>query len=132
MDLSLLDELKDRLIRAKDFASVLTYFFDHFGESPEFMALGERFSAVEVKAAVKQICRTAFGGMADTGYLIFTRLDEPKFVHGGGPVDGRMTTVFYFEEELIGLAAISAGGGETKLVRFGTRPQPFGPRASAN
>src|SRR5262249_52225983 len=42
MDLSLLETLKDKLLHAKQFSKVWEYFLDHFGENPDFVALGER------------------------------------------------------------------------------------------
>src|SRR5438105_2776274 len=41
MDLALLATLKDKLATATNFSEVMVYFFDHFGEEAEFMALGE-------------------------------------------------------------------------------------------
>ena len=40
LDLRKLEDLKEKMQVEEDFGAIWKFFFDHFGENPEFMALG--------------------------------------------------------------------------------------------
>lgn len=42
MDLNRLQDLKQKLLHDQDLAPVWSFFLDHFGGNPAFIALGER------------------------------------------------------------------------------------------
>ena len=42
LDLRKLEDLKEKMQVEEDFGAIWKFFFDHFGENPEFMALGAR------------------------------------------------------------------------------------------
>ena len=62
-DLALLATLKDQLIHADDFSSVTRYFFDHFGEDPSFLDLGEPIRHPFLEAVVTQVAAQVFESM---------------------------------------------------------------------
>jgi hypothetical protein len=120
MDLTLLATLKDRLIHAENFTQVWEYFLDHFGQDPEFIALGERTDDPFLEAVLTQVGTELFQReVAPTDFLL-TRVPEHQFVHGGCILNGRLTNVLYFEDIHTGLLAVvtSVTPAETKLVRF--------------
>jgi hypothetical protein len=134
MDLQQLQTLKEKLGSAKDFGDVQNYFLDHFGEDPQFMALGEPALEPLVEAtlatAVAQLC----GRPEPVTQLRLLRLAEQQFLHGGFFVKGLPGSVFYFEDVQLGLATVvwSLEPPETKFVRFSARPAPPGHRPSRN
>jgi hypothetical protein len=61
-----------------------------------------------------------FGQAVSAKQLLWTRLAQERFVHGGGMFDGRVLTVLYFEDLQVGrlAAATPSGSDEIKLARF--------------
>ena len=121
MNLELLATLKDKLIHAPKLADVMNYFFDHFGEDPEFIGLGEATRHVFLEAVLAEVARQIFGGDAAVLDLMLTRLPDHRFIHGGGVLNGRLANVLYFEDVAVGLVCV-ATTPETKLARFTGKP----------
>jgi hypothetical protein len=126
MNLELLATLKERLTTAQDFGDVLTYFLDHFGDHPEFIALGERCEHPFLEAVFAQVGGQLFGRAIKVSGVMLTRLAEQAFVHGTVHLENKLATVLYFEDIQKGLLSVvwSASPTETKLVRFTGRPMP--------
>ena len=126
MDLALLATLKDKLIHATNFGDVMNYFFDHFGEDPDFIALGDRAEDAFLQAVFEEVGGQIFGGKVRVTNVLLTRLPEQQFVHGGFLLNGQLGNVFYFEDLQMGLMAVvvSVAPSETRMVRFSGRPVP--------
>ncbi len=127
LDLSLLATLKDKLTTASNFSDPLTYFFDHFGDSPEFIALGDRADDPFLEAVIDQVGQQLFRGKAArVDNLLLTRLPEHGFIHGGFTLNGRLGNLFYFEDVRLGLMAVvmSVAPSDTKIMRFTGKPMP--------
>src|SRR5262249_34472781 len=103
MDLSLLAQLKGKMVQAKEFSKVWEYFLDHFGEDPAFIALGQPTRPPLLEAVFTQIARQLFQRDVDWSQVIFTSLPEHQFVHGGGLVGAGLLNVLYFEDIQVGL-----------------------------
>ncbi len=120
MDLSLLNTLREKLVKDKDLSVIYTYFLDHFGENAEFMGLGESVR----EPFLEQILAQIGGQLWHTDVVVFgmwlREIPEYKFIHGGGMMNGRLTTVIYFEEITVGLAVVAdhVPRNETKFARF--------------
>ena len=125
-DLSLLETLKEKLLHATDFNEVSTFFFDHFGDNPDFIALGERVEDDFLESVLLQVGTQLFAGPIVLERLLLTRLAEHGFIHGGFTLNGRLGNVIYFEDVRVGLIAVvlSVSPSETKLVRFTGKPVP--------
>jgi hypothetical protein len=134
MDLTLLATLKEKIASAKDFGSVWSYFFDHFGEDPAFIALGERTQDAFLEAILLQVGGELFGRQVALGNLLLTRLPEHHFIHGGFTLGGKLANVIYFDDIQTGLLAVlfSVTPSETKMVRFTGRRMPSGGTPSRN
>jgi hypothetical protein len=120
MDLTLLATLKDKLATTDRFAAVMEYFFDHFGDDPEFIDQGERADCPFLETILAQVGAQLCGKPVTPADVLLTRLPEHQFVHGRCFLDGKLTTVLYFEDIHLGLLAVvwSFASGDTKLVRF--------------
>jgi hypothetical protein len=124
MDLTRLQELKQKLLHEDQLAPVWSFFLDHFGEDPAFIALGERADHPFVEAVVDQVGQQLFGQGGAVSRLLLTRLADQQFIHGGFSMGGRVGGVIYFEDARIGLLAVAdlPPSIEAKYARFSGYP----------
>jgi hypothetical protein len=134
MDLSRLATLKEKLVTAREFSKVFDYFLDHFGENPDFIALGERADCPFLEAVLAQVGHTLFQRKVWVTEMLLTELPEQHFIHGTCRIAGRLATVIYFDDIHTGLMVVilSESPSETRLVRFSGRPMPTGSGPSLN
>jgi hypothetical protein len=120
MDLTLLNNLKDQILNAKQYAKVWEFFLDHFGEDPDFIALGQRVRHPFLEAVFAQIAQQLFKCEVNWNQVFFTSLPEHHFIHGGGLVNGGLLNVLYFDDLHTGLmcGVSPIKSAETKFVRF--------------
>ena len=119
-NLHLLDTLKDKLINSNDFSAVMHYFFDHFAENHAFMQLGKAQHSSFVETIVTETASAALGERVVVRGLRLIRLVPQKFYHGPCFVNGRIATLFYFEDIRTGMLAIamSDSSGEMRYARI--------------
>jgi hypothetical protein len=124
MDLARLQELKQKLLHDEKLAPVWTFFLDHFGEDPAFIALGERASHPLVEAVLAEVSQQLFGRDGTVTQLLLTQLADQQFLHGGFRMGGRFGGVIYFEDAHIGLVAVAdhPPSIEGKYARFSGHP----------
>lgn len=123
MDLSLLPELKHKLIHDKDLTPVWQFFLDHFGEDPEFIALGEAITHAFLESVLAQVGMQMFPGNAIASMTRLVRLEDQQFIHGSINLSGRMGFVFYFEDIQVGMVVVSdpSAFDNAKMARFSGR-----------
>lgn len=127
--------LKMKMVTAKDFYQVFNYFFDHFGENPAFLELGEPTQHDMLEAilthTVKEMLK--IGTLVIHG-LFLIHLSSHQFIHGGGQINDHLVNLFYFEDIDVGMIALAKmpSTGETQIARFSCyRPgQPRRPSAN--
>jgi hypothetical protein len=137
MDLSLLANLKDKLANATNFSDVMVYFFDHFGEDSEFMALGEAGHVPFLETILAEVGKQLFKDSGLTSLAIDYRLvhlPKQNFVHGAVTMGGRPGNVIYFEDIHVGLLTViwTMKPPETKYIRFSGRQMPRNLTPSVN
>jgi hypothetical protein len=134
MNLNLLDTLKVKMHTSKNLAEVWEYFMDNFGESEEFMQLGERAGSPVLEAILSEIAKQLFAKPVSLNNLMLVRLEEQSFVHGGCTLGNKMGSLFYFEDIQVGLLTVlwSFTPSDTKLIRFSPRPVVRRGEPSAN
>ncbi len=121
MDLNRLSTLKEKLVDAEDFGDPWDFFFDHFGEDPEFFECGERTESSLLKAVLTRIGQELFGDDATTTEPTLVELQEHHFIHGSCFIQGRLTVVIFFSDIDMGLLSVldpTKGDHYTALVRF--------------
>jgi len=120
MNLQKLSVLKDKLITAKDFQDPWNYFFDHFGENPDFLQLGHRSHDPALKTIIEGIGEQLFKKKVKVSNFLLTEIAEHNFFHGACFIQGRIATVLFFKDIDKGLLAISMsmGSSAVSLVRF--------------
>jgi len=120
VDMARLKILKSQLLQATDFMAVLDYFMTHFGENPQFMAMGKRTQHSVIEAAVAQTWQRLYGKPLPAGQLLLTLLPRHRFVHGGGFYGDKVLNILYFEDLQMGLLAVATpfSSSDIKLARF--------------
>ena len=119
MDLSRLSDLKEKLASAKQLSDIWDYFFDHFGEDPEFIALGKMRRVPLVRNILRTVAKQLFGKEAELRTLQLTVLREQRFAHGTCYLASRLTSILYFGDLGMGsLAVTDPKTGMTHFVRF--------------
>jgi hypothetical protein len=134
MDLNKLGELKRKLLQDAKLPPVWSFFLDHFGDKPEFIALGERTSQPFVEAVIAEVGRQLFGDQNMIQDLILKRIPGQNFIHGGFGISGHLGGVIFFEDASIGLvmAAEQPPSIEVKYARFSGTPARRIPTPSLN
>jgi len=132
MDLSLLTTLKEKLLTSSNFSDVQDYFLTHFGDKPDFIALGERASHPLLEAIVKEVAKQLFKGSPRVEQLLLTRLEKEEFLHGGMVVNGCVGTIIYFDDIHKGMICVCTIDGQAHYARFSGRPLRPPAEPSAN
>ncbi len=117
-----LQALKLKMGTATDFSEVYNYFFDHLGENPAFLDIGQptRHEVLE------QVLANIAGKILKTRRVaiqraLFIHLPEHGFIHGTCHLNNNhIATFFYFEDIDAGMMATSPmpPTGETQIARF--------------
>jgi hypothetical protein len=121
LDLQKLDELKEKMQVEEDFGAIWKFFFDHFGENPEFMALGERADeamCLFLEPILEGICKQVVNRDVMAAQFILTEFPDQKFYHGPCLTDAGIAVVFYFEDLKMGMFSLTPGLG-SGLVHYG-------------
>ena len=119
-------ELKQKLVQDADLSQIWLFYMDHFADHPEFIELGEPANNTFLETVTPQICQQIFGDkirMMNELFLIY--IAEYRFFHGPIDVEGRPGGVIYFEDEQIGLLAVSAEFPPTAEVKYSRFSEPF-------
>src|SRR5262245_51253261 len=131
MDLTRLQQLKQKLLHEEQLALVWSSFMDHFGHDPEFIALGEHARHSLVETVVTEVGRQLYAADGAVSGLLLNRVVGQDFLHGGFAMGGRLGGVIYFEDAHIGLVAVmeQPPSTEVKYARFSGRVvrRPGGP-----
>jgi hypothetical protein len=127
LDLQKLDELKDKMQAEEDFGAIWKFFFDHFGENPEFMALGapaDETMRLFLEPILENICKQLVNRDVMATQFILTELPDQKFYHGPCLTDAGIAVVFYFEDLKMGMFSLTPalGSGLVHYGRFSTMP----------
>ncbi|MFN8494686.1 MAG: hypothetical protein U0350_44200 [Caldilineaceae bacterium] len=134
LDLRKLVSLKMKLVEEKELADVMNYFFDHFGESQEFIELSQPTRHEMLEAILAQTAGPLTGSKTKVVMHNFMLLHVPQqqFYHGAFLINGKLANVIYFDDIQMGCIAIAMGsGGRTNFVRFSAREMSHKPTKSA-
>ncbi|HEU0178129.1 MAG TPA: hypothetical protein VFV58_28030 [Blastocatellia bacterium] len=121
LDLRKLEDLKEKMQVEEDFGAIWKFFFDHFGENPEFMALGARADETMhlfLEPILENICKQLVNREVMAAQFILTELPDQKFYHGPCLTDAGIAVVFYFEDLKMGMFSLTPGLG-SGLVHYG-------------
>lgn len=127
LDLQKLEDLKEKMQLEEDFGVIWKFFFDHFGENPEFMALGERAGETMhffLEPILEGICKQVVNREVMVAQFILTEIRERNFYHGPCLTDVGIAVVFYFDDLKMGMFSLTPalGSGLVHYGRFSTTP----------
>jgi len=127
LDLRKLEDLKEKMQVEEDFAAIWKFFFDHFGENPEFMALGAQADdtmRMFLEPILESICKQLVNREVMATQFILTELPDQKFYHGPCLTDAGIAVVFYFDDLKMGMFSLTPrlGSGLVHYGRFSTIP----------
>src|ERR671932_627323 len=99
LDLRKLTTLKMKLGQEKELADVMNYFFDHFGESQDFIELSEPARHEMLEAILAQTVGPLTGIKTKVVLRNFLLLHVPQyqFYHGAFMINGKLANVIYFD-----------------------------------
>lgn len=115
---------------AETIGDIWDFFFDHFGDNPEFLALGKRGESPLLRSILVRLGRELFGPEGKLTSLHLEVLHEQRFTHGSCFLGGQPASVLYFSDIGLGSVAVTdPPTGRTHFVRFtemGEAPAPSG------
>ncbi len=121
LDLRKLEELKEKMRTEDDFGAIWKFFFDHFGENPEFMTYGNRAGETMrqfLEPILESICKQIVKHEVMTAQFILTEIPDQMFYHGPCLTDAGIAVVFYFEDLKMGMFSLTPAL-ESGLVHYG-------------
>ena len=134
MDLTQMQELKQKLLYEAELAPVWSFFMNHFVDNPEFIALGSQISHPFVEAVVAEVGRQLFGSDGKVNNLRLTQIADQSFIHGGFGMGLHLGGVIYFDDVQMGLVTVAEKPPsiDVKYARFSGRPARKMPTPSRN
>lgn len=130
-----LTALKMKMSTGKDFGEIYKYFFDHFGEKEEFLAMGKEVQHPLLKMVITELTSTIFKKKFNPPqYSKFIHLPDQRFLHGSCIFPGVFAVFFYFEDLDAGMAALNRvpSSGRIEYARFSVRTSDKMPPYAAN
>lgn len=121
LDLRKLEDLKEKMQAEEDFGAIWKFFFDNFGENPEFMALGESADDTMrqfLEPILESICKQLVDRDVMAAQFILTELPDHKFYHGPCLTDAGIAVIFYFDDLKMGMFSLTPGLG-SGVVHYG-------------
>jgi hypothetical protein len=106
VDLTKLPILKDKMIKAKDFADPCNYFLDHFGENPAFMRAGAPADAAFLKPILERIGQRLLNQAVALTVLPAAAIADHHFLHGACLFNGKLASFFYFRDIDMGILTL--------------------------
>ena len=129
LDLQKLEDLKEKMQVEEDFGAIWKFFFDHFGENPEFMAIGAQADETMhlfLEPIMESICKQVVNQEVMAAQFVLTEIPDQKFYHGPCLTDAGIAIVFYFDDLKMGMFSLtpSLGSGLVHYGRFSSIQAP--------
>ncbi|MEZ4528227.1 MAG: hypothetical protein R2941_20130 [Desulfobacterales bacterium] len=113
-----LEKFKEVLVKGDNFADIYTYFMDNLGERSDFLQYGKVKKNPQLKQLMEAVAEKLFRGKVEIMHLLLHKIPKPPFLHGPCFINGKMASVFYFEDIRVGMLIVAQIDGETKFIRF--------------
>ncbi len=113
-----LDKFKEILVKGDNFGDIYNYFMDNFGENSDFLQYGKVKKNSMLKQIMEGVAERLFRGEVEIMHLLLYKIPKTSFFHGPCFINGKMASVFYFEDIRVGMLIVAQFGEETKFIRF--------------
>ena len=120
MNLQKLEDLKAMVQIDEDFGAIWRFFFDHFGEKPEFAAIGNPANGAMqsyLEPILEDICKRIANREVLIAKFMLSEVPGHGFFHGPCLTDAGIVVVLYFEDVRMGMVSL-APGIESGLVHY--------------
>jgi hypothetical protein len=127
MDLRKLIDLKAMVQTDEDFGGIWKYFFDNFGEKPEFAATGKPANEtmqMYLEPILEDICNRIVEREVMITQMILSEVPSHSFFHGPCLTDAGIAVVIYFDDVKMGMISLTPGlgSGMVHYARFTAVP----------
>ncbi|MGH9848085.1 MAG: hypothetical protein ACREEM_56090 [Blastocatellia bacterium] len=127
MNLQKLEDLKAMVQIDEDFGAVWKFFFDHFGEKPEFAATGKPADGEMqsyLEPILEDICKRIANREVMIADFMLSEVPGHGFYHGPCLTDAGIVVVIYFEDVKMGMVSLTPGigSGMVHYARFTAVP----------
>jgi hypothetical protein len=114
------ETLKEELLGSTPFPKVMAYFFEHFGNDPTFLGMGEKVRDDRIRVALGNVAANLLGRPQAAVDTRLVRLPEHHMTHGLLTLPAGVGVVFFFDDVAKGLLALSDAHDrdQTIYVRF--------------
>ncbi len=113
-----LEKFKEVLVKGDNFADIYTHFLDNLGERPDFLQYGKVKKNPQLKQLMEAVAEKLFKREVEIMHLLLHKIPKTSFFHGPCFINGKMASVFYFEDIRVGMLIVAQIDGETKFIRF--------------
>jgi hypothetical protein len=128
-----LPALKMKMTTGTDFTAIFHFFFEHFGENPEFMKLGKKIDHPLLAQILAHVARSVFAKVSTPTRSEFVHLPDQHLIHGFCMFDDVMASFFYFEDLDAGMVSlITPRSARVQIVRFSMKQMGKVSPSSAN
>lgn len=119
VDLEKLNELKQKIIQAKDFRDPLNFFFDYFPLSREFLDKSKRVKQHKlIKQIIENVGQQLFTGQINITHFSLYEVQNYHFLHGNCFVSGHAVNILFFSDIDMGLLGIAMEDDRIMTARF--------------
>jgi hypothetical protein len=127
MNLQKLADLKAMVQIDEDFSEIWKFFFDHFGEKPEFASSGQPADdgiQSYLEPILEDICKRMTNRDVMIAEFLLNEVPGYGFYHGPCLTDAGIAVVMYFEDVKMGMISLSPsfGSGLVHYARFTAVP----------
>ncbi len=127
MNLQKLEDLKAMVQIDEDFGAIWKFFFDHFGEKPEFAATGKPADAAMqsyLEPILEDICKRIANREVMVAEFMLSEVPGHGFYHGPCLTDAGIVVVMYFDDVKMGMVSLTPGigSGMVHYARFTAVP----------
>lgn len=113
-----LEKFREVLVKGDNFGDIYNYFMDNFGENSDFLQYGKVKKNPQLKQIMETVAEKLFKRDVEIIHLMLHKISKPPFLHGPCFINGKMASVFYFEDIRVGMLIVAQFDGETKFIRF--------------
>ncbi|MCP4345775.1 MAG: hypothetical protein GY795_09640 [Desulfobacterales bacterium] len=121
-----INKLKEVMLSADELIEIFRFFFDHLGENPDFMNMGNLTEHPSLNSILREIGKRVLNDDIQITELLLTEIAKHGFIHGKCLLNGRMTSILYFKDIDVGIISLilSFSSPDNRLFRFSGLPMP--------
>lgn len=116
-----IETLKDKVLNGKVFQDSWDYFFDHFADSDQFLAMGRRVRNADLEKILEKVGQQLVAKpKARASNFLLIEVKEYQLYHGSFSIDNSLASFMFFKDIDTGMVAVarSMRNEDVSLCRF--------------